>query len=74
MLFGIRVKPREPRRVNEYRHLKCTNLFEVSLTFTFEHRLSVQLGLIRSCPPHQSPILVEEGFRGGEEAKPGVLT
>ena len=52
-LFGIRVNPQELRKVNEYRHLKYTNLFEVSFTLSFGHRLSVELGLIRSCPPHE---------------------
>ena len=37
---------------SEYRHINCTNLFEVSLTLSFGHRLSAQLGLIRSYPPY----------------------
>ena len=37
-----------------YRHSKCTNLFEVLITSFFGHLLSVELGLIRSCPPHEN--------------------
>ena len=54
---------------SEYCHLKCTNLFEVSFTLSFGNRLSVKLGLIRSCPPHDHRFWWRKDFEAARKQK-----